>query len=244
VSKPNGAVIYRGPSQIDGKPIVAIATGLAHASANPKTGDMVQTWILREDVPPLEAGKTGEDASICGGCKHRPTAGGTCYVSIFQGPRSVWAAYKRESYPILAPEDAAQLVAGRKVRLGAYGDPCAVPLQVWRAFIAQASGHTGYTHQWRGRCAEGFQSLIQASVDTEREHTAARAKGWATFRVRSASDPILAGEFVCPASDEGGHVATCETCGACNGRGAQVVIVVHGARSARFGQGTQRRGDK
>jgi len=29
---------------------------------------------------------------------------------------------------------------------------------------------------------------------------------------------------------------TCETCGACNGAGSQVVIVVHGARSARFGQ--------
>ena len=237
MSKPNGAVIYRGPSMIDGAPIIAVATGLAHASANPKTGDMVQTWILREDIAPLEAGKTGQDASICGGCKHRPTAGGTCYVSIFQGPRSVWAAYKRESYPIMAPEDAARLVQGRKVRLGAYGDPCAVPVDVWRAFIALASGHTGYTHQWRGRCAVGFEGLLQASVDNEREHAAARAKGWATFRVRSESEPVLPGEMICPASDEGGHGATCETCGACNGAGAQVVIIVHGGRAARFGKG-------
>lgn len=79
--------------------------------------------------------------------------------------------------------------------------------------------------------------MLQASVDNEREHAAARAKGWATFRVRSESEPVLPGEMICPASDEGGHGATCETCGACNGAGAQVVIIVHGGRAARFGKG-------
>ena len=63
-----GFVFYRGKSPIDGAPIVAIAT---LESKNGKTGDMVQTWILREDISPLMAIKTGADRSICGNCVHR-----------------------------------------------------------------------------------------------------------------------------------------------------------------------------
>ena len=62
-------VIYDGPSQIDGKPIVAIAQV---GTGNRKTGKgMVQTWILRSDIDPISASRTGEDSSICGDCPHK-----------------------------------------------------------------------------------------------------------------------------------------------------------------------------
>jgi hypothetical protein len=51
----NGIVIYRGPSILDGSPIVVIATGLGSGSSNRKTGALVQTWILRDDVSPIES---------------------------------------------------------------------------------------------------------------------------------------------------------------------------------------------
>ena len=41
-STPNGAIIYRGPSMLDGSPIVAILTGIDKPSHNPKTGPMAQ----------------------------------------------------------------------------------------------------------------------------------------------------------------------------------------------------------
>ena len=63
-----GIVFYRGPSQIDGKPIVAVAT---LKSNNRKTGDMIQTWILRSMMSPIRALATGGDRSICGDCFHR-----------------------------------------------------------------------------------------------------------------------------------------------------------------------------
>ena len=63
MANPTGYVIYRGPSLLDGAPIVAIAT---MQTSNRKTGNMVQTWILREDVSPVEASKAGADASVCG----------------------------------------------------------------------------------------------------------------------------------------------------------------------------------
>ena len=69
------AVFWRGPSAIDGAPVVAIASGLSPVpsdqSDNDKTGPMVQTWILREDMAPIMALR-GADRSICGDCVHRP----------------------------------------------------------------------------------------------------------------------------------------------------------------------------
>lgn len=71
----NGYVIYRGPSMIDGSPIICIASGFIEESSNEKTGPMIQTWILREDVDPQTAVWTGEDKSICGDCVHRGEIG-------------------------------------------------------------------------------------------------------------------------------------------------------------------------
>lgn len=65
-----GFVFYDGPSALDGAPIIGIA--VLH-SKNRKTGNMVQTFIIRADQSPLEAIATGDDASICGDCV-RPVA--------------------------------------------------------------------------------------------------------------------------------------------------------------------------
>ena len=60
-------IVYQGPSAIDGRPIVVILTGLKarRGSKNAKTGTLVQSWILRADVEPHTAVKTGDDASVC-----------------------------------------------------------------------------------------------------------------------------------------------------------------------------------
>lgn len=68
----NSIIVYDGPSIIDGKPIVVILTGLADSSANGKTGNLVQSFIIRSDVEPHTALKTGDDVSVCGLCPHRP----------------------------------------------------------------------------------------------------------------------------------------------------------------------------
>ena len=40
--KSNGAILWKGESEIDGAPIVLIATGLNHNSSNVKTGAMIR----------------------------------------------------------------------------------------------------------------------------------------------------------------------------------------------------------
>ena len=90
-----GFIFYRVPSQIDGAPIVGIATV---DSGNRKTGSMVQSWIIRDDVHPVVASRTGADSAICGDCPHRgqyDTDGNriagtrTCYVMLTPGRVSV-----------------------------------------------------------------------------------------------------------------------------------------------------------
>jgi len=228
-------IIYEGPSEIDGAPIVVLATGIEGKSANAKTGAMIQTWILRSDIAPTDAARTGADASICGQCPHRHYLGGACYVVVHNAPRSTWAAHKRGRHE---PFDAAAFT-GRIVRLGAYGDPAAVPAHVWETVLQHAAGWTGYTHQWRTPQGAAVRRWCMASVDSSVEYTLARAAGWRTFRVRRRGQPIRRGEFVCPASEEAGKQRTCETCQACDGAGerpgrASPVINVHGSLKGRL----------
>lgn len=236
--KPTGHIIYKGKSQLDGQPIVVIAIT---KSTNEKTGNMVQTYIMRDDVAPLEALKTGEDSSVCGDCKHRPILGGACYVNVGQGVRAVWAAYKKGNYPEASYWS--HIGKGRMVRLGTYGDPAAVPAWVWEMLTVNALGITGYTHQWHNEALpvselERLRTLCMASADTPEEKHKANSQGWRTFRIRLADEPLEHKEIACPASKEAGYKLTCAECKACNGtqttRTANVAIVTHGAKSGRY----------
>lgn len=233
---PNGIIVYEGPSMLDGKPIVVIATGLKQGSTNSKTGAMVQTYILRQDIAPIEAVKTGEDASICGGCVHRGDGTGkgrSCYVTLMHGPRGVYAAYGRKSYAKVNLTDVALAVKDRMVRLGTYGDPAAVPLDVIKALVKTAEGHTGYTHQWK-KVDREYAKYCMASADSEAEMHEAHTLGYRTFRVTPNPNENIRGlEIVCPASEEAGKKTTCEQCKACMGTSAKakvsIQIAAHGS---------------
>lgn len=231
----NGIVIYEGPSMLDGAPIVCIATGLKAGSSNRKTGgDLIQTWILRADQNPLEACDTGADVSICGACPHRgdiidgKNKHRSCYVSVFQAPLNIWRTWKRGGYSnTLDPREA---FAGRMVRLGAYGDPAAIPMNKWDHALSLALDWTGYSHQWAA-----FPELARycmASADNPADRAAAKFLGFRTFRVRAHRDPLEPGEITCPASEEAGHRTTCDRCRLCNGAPSaakDISIIVHGA---------------
>jgi hypothetical protein len=235
-------IIYDGPSQLDGTPIVCIATSGSH---NVKTGPMIQTWILRRDLPPEQAVADGSDSAICGDCKLRgivklqPNGEQVnrfrgCYVFVGQAPQKVWEAYKKGEYSNMGKS---HIWLGSMIRFGSYGDPCAVPLSIWSDIAAAAAGHTGYTHQWRDRRFQDYRSLLMASVESDHDARAARAMGWRTFRVAVTGEPPAAGEFHCPASAEENYRETCETCGACDGAGnspnrASVIIWPHGPPAA------------
>src|SRR4051812_7482019 len=165
-----GAIFYRGPSLLTGDPIVGVLTGLEGGSLNPKTGPMAQAWILRADRTPMDAVRDGSDDAICGTCALRGEGviGRTCYVTYWLGPLNVYKLFRRGDYLEASWPDLQALVEGRHVRLGAYGDPAAIPLEVWRTLLVTAAGWVAYTHQWT-TCDQRLKAIAMASVDTEAE---------------------------------------------------------------------------
>lgn len=244
----NGFVLYQGPSVIDGQPIVCIATGLQTGGSNSKTGHMVQIYILRSDQNPLQAVQRGDDVSICGNCPHRgrietdPTTGlrknveRSCYVTLMHGPRVVWDGFQRGIYPEVPLSKARKLLAHRVVRLGAYGDPGAVPLNVWETALDKVGDLSGYTHLWRQFPL--LSAFCMASCDSEAEREEAKALGFRTFRVRGKDDPKLKGEGHCPAAKEMGKAVQCAQCLLCGGSRskakADITIIAHGSGARHY----------
>ena len=235
MTKPPGYILYEGPSRLDGSPIVIIINKIYSKSKNAKTGDGIQTWIIRSDMPPMEALRAGHDIAICGDC---PARDEWCYVRVDQAVTGIYKAYLRGSYKPWSDE-LLHLVQHRYVRFGSYGDPAAAPIEVWEPLLAACTVHTAYTHQWRVLGDEW--KWCMASCDTLGERDQAKALGWRSFVTLLPGEKRPKGVASCPASKEQGMKLTCEQCGHCDGiydRGAtrigDVGIYAHGPLAGRY----------
>lgn len=243
-------VIYNGPSAYDGQPIVAI---LQRGSVNSKTGSMAQLWILSADVDPITASRTGVDYSVCGNCKHRGKAAPnkvtgwaterSCYVNLVHGPLAIYKAWKRGVYKQAGTiGDVQALLHGQTLRLGAYGDPGALPAGMVELLVSLSSGHTGYTHSHAvvndSRKLETIAKHTMLSADSKSEAMQAHNRGFRTFRVipiatwkAKGKGELLQNEVLCPASKEAGYKTTCGECKLCGGsdqKAKSIAIVAHG----------------
>lgn len=230
---PRNVLLYDGPSQLTGARILVIAGA---QNGNRKIGHMAQLWIIPA-ISPIAAVRSGADDAVCGDCKLRGDGNGkgrACYVEWWRAVENIWQA--RGKAIEMRPQQFARVNGGLQLRIGAYGDPVAVPQHVWRPLLDTAAGWTAYTHQWRRPDAAEYRAWCMASVDTEDERQQAAALGWRTFRIRATSaDPIDAGEVICPASNEAGHRAVCASCELCRGtsrKAKSVVIAAHGYGAA------------
>lgn len=195
-------------------------------SANTKTGNMIQTWILVKAENPVSAIKSGNDKDICFNCPLKGEKGKErgCYVNLGQAPLAVWKAYTNGKYSLLTDYS---VFSGRMVRFGAYGDPSAVPVKIWRQIAKHADGWTGYTHQWRKVTSRALSAFVMASVENENDARLAQSKGWRTFRVRSADTETAKGEVEC-VSEKGIECADCGLCCGNSINAKSVSIPAHG----------------
>lgn len=230
-------ILYEGPSLLDGMPIVVIAT---FDSDNSKTGNMVQTWIMRSDLDPVSASRTGADFSVCGDCIHRgtPHNGATgwakkrsCYVNLVFSPNGVFKAYRKGNYR--HADDLAAVGRGLAVRVGSYGDPAAVPQHVWDELLRDAASWTAYTHN----PVNPNPNRYMTSADTLAQAHSAWERGERTFRVLKDALELEPNEVLCPASEEAGKRTTCAKCRLCSGASIaakNIGIVVHGNGAKHF----------
>ena len=235
---PSGVVLFRGRSPFaNNQPFAVIA--ILGKSANKKTGNMIQIYIILDSMKATDSIRTGDDEAVCGDCPLRGLLGKvrTCYVNLGQGPRSVFEGYQRGIYPDYEPSIHDELFMDRYIRFGAYGEPVLIPVELVEHLATLAAGHTGYSHQFGKPQFQVFRKYFMASTHTESDRRRAESLGWRWFNTVT-SDERLPGAIVCPASAEAGKRATCAECRACNGshgdndRRKNIQIQIHGG----FGQ--------
>ena len=249
-------IIYEGKSQLDKQTnIVCIATD---GSSNQKTGGMVQTWILHADLDPISANRWGNDRAICGECIHKGTekslfefrgtaAQRSCYVLLL-GPQSIYKTYVAGNYKTARPDKLDKLGRGRIIRVGSYGDPAAVPADIWRNLLKNSAGWTGYSHQLLNADKTSlnnqfldYSDFCMLSADNMEQARLAWAQELRTYRtVESVQQIDTQNEILCPASEQAGKVTTCEKCKLCSGSKGKarfaksIAIPVHGAGKKHF----------
>lgn len=244
--KGDGFELWRGPSAIDGRMIGVVVTHIHANPMNRKIGSMSQVWIFPLETAPNDAIRNGDDVSVCGDCRFRPSLGGGCYVPVWSTSHRVWWAWQRFGSYVpgrsmhpngtisRVPAVHRRALAGKPCRIGAWGDPAAVPVEVWEDLLVVVGQWTAYTERWREVPSKGWSDWCMASCKTPEERFEAHRLGWRTFRVRAEGEAILQGERTCPAADESrSHgKATCAVCHLCDGVRARpvadVVIIAHG----------------
>jgi hypothetical protein len=224
----NSYVVWEGASLIDGSPIVLILTGFVFPSINKKTGSqMIQSWILQQEFTPTHAAKEGFDIGICGTCPMKMSEIGSCYVNLL-GVNKVYHKYKSRGYQQLSHNEIEVLKRYRyPIRLGSYGDPTAVPLEVWETIIFASGKYTGYTHNWR-KTNSFWKQYLMASVHSISEAKEAQNLGWRTFRIIAPDAPLSDNEVLCRNTED--DSIQCDRCLLCDGTSSKPNIAdkVHG----------------
>jgi len=208
--KSNTYIIHRGT--VNGQPYFVAASGFTRASDNRKTGDMIQLWIMLENIDPVAVVQSGLDAStVCQGCPF--ASGNGCYVNVGQAPLGIYKA-ARNGLPEMLPKDYAKFFSGRKVRFGAYGNPTLLPISKVKAIAKASSGWTGYFHNWKSMPAakrEAYNAYFMASTETQTSLELAQSLQLRVFHV----SPIQPQNTVECLSDSRG--LTCAQCQLCQG---------------------------
>ncbi|NJO65177.1 MAG: hypothetical protein HC836_45845 [Richelia sp. RM2_1_2] len=223
----NSYIVWEGASLIDGSPIVLILTGFVFPSSNRKTGRLIQSWILQQKFAPTFAAKQGFDEGICGSCNLKLSKIGSCYVNL--APiNNMYRKYVAGTYSKFSENEIEVLRRYRyPIRIGSYGDPTAVPFDVWKPIILALGSHTGYTHNWKS-CKPIWKQYLMASVQSELEARVAQSQGWRTFRIMTPDAPLSNNEILCRHTED--DRIRCEICMLCDGNSSKPNVAdnVHG----------------
>lgn len=251
----NGYIVFHGRNY------VCIATNVYDESRNPKTGDMVQVYIIRSDMDPKTAISTGKDNLVCFNCKLRGTIDPetkklipktrTCYVNPVN-LLQVYKTYKAGRYPLiikdknlipslnLTDDDVEiylqsgnwDIFSGKFIRFGAYGEPVRIPYPIIEKMASSSAGFTAYTHQWQASPFQAYKKFCMASVDTAEEYRQAKDMGWRTFRVSPSWYMKSSEEEPCQYSVDRTQCVDCLKCSGTTSNTKDIYVMVHGSESS------------
>ena len=141
----------------------------------------------------------------------------------------VWKGLQRGLYPERTTREERRAIGrNRMVRIGTYGDGAATPTWVWTDLIAEAEGHTAYTHN------RAPSTLFMRSADSLAQAQSAWQSNVRTFRViHDATQLQPKQEILCP-SDRGVQCVDCGLCAGSSIKAKSIAIVVHGPGAKHF----------
>ena len=255
----NWLELWRGPSVIDGHPVVLLAQ---LASRNSKIGGAVGLYIWSQRNKPSVMRGTG---GMCPKCPIKAV----CYnqsgrlTSVYDKSWAVRVASGR----VLKPEreDFSRHLSGRLLRWGVDGDIGAVPLEVIRAVNAAtglASGHLAYTHHHK---RTELQSVAMASTGSFAEAVKLEKMGWRCYlslpargwngrkdrftgkikadfvelvRTGKRESGLLLWCSLCPNYTSGLKCSSCKMCDGLSGnRAGHIVAPLHGPKAIQAVKG-------
>lgn len=239
-----GFVMHEGPSLIGKGDVAAIAT---LNSANEKTGNMVQVWIVPKEGGTLAAVQKGDNSAACGSCPLIGTPEQTkdgvkirnrvCYVNLGRLDSTVLKAYNNGRYPPYNRKLYERWLRGRDIRLGAYGDPVALPDSLIEYLASVGSGYTGYSHQLfsieRER-ADRLAQLLMVSCHTPSQHNEALRRGWRPFTVIANGQHVPENAVECPFYTRGVQCDRCQLCQGASKKARPVFVRAHAMVAANL----------
>ncbi|MEO0838270.1 MAG: hypothetical protein AAF063_05135 [Cyanobacteria bacterium J06643_5] len=192
---------------------------------------LLQSWIIQQNLVPTEAAKKGLEKGICGTCPLKLSQTGACFVNLLP-VNNIYRTYFAGNYQKLSINEIEVIKRYRyPIRIGSYGDPTAVPFDVWEPIISASSGHTGYTHRWgSNECDERWKKYLMASVQSESEARIAQNQGWRTFRIITPDAPLSENEILCRHTED--DRVKCSSCMLCDGKSNKpnIADIVHGLK--------------
>ena len=203
---------------------------LERSSSNSKTGDMVQLAILPIDNKPTKALKNRQLPN-CSDC----ALISACYVNTV----SLNAVYEQT-----VNQAVSELPKSFRapIRLGSWGDPGLLPLDLLQQLSSAAGRHTGYTHLWQ-QIGQEYSQLLMASIDhltakkqgltVQELKQLAWDKGYRTYTILQPGEQQSAQERPCLYVSNN---TQCRYCKLCNGAGSKrsITAPLHGPNNKQI----------
>ena len=206
------------------------------SNGNSKTGRCIAHYAIPYDAI-RTARKDADSRKIslddfhdtCGHCALRTGHKGIkCYVLHGHFPRlglaNVIQSVSQYKYDSLGTADGAfshNLFDNEFVRFGAFGEGADLGEPIVEQIASQAFAFTAYTRKWMMPKFNWAKRYFQASTFSDALYIRAENLGFNSYRLLHRHDDlknVRDDSSICPASKEANRIATCRSCGLCNGK--------------------------
>lgn len=189
-----------------------VFTCVTKTSENDKTGNMIQSYLIDKERI--------NEKRVYGTHCEKCNIVDKCYVQhdkvSVRGALKKLIGNQNTSYHFVTLDQALTYlqISNKKLRMGSYGDPSALPLSDLEKIKKAVKGRmTSYTHFWR-EIPTQYRRYCMASVETPSDRLLAESLGYRCYVVTKDDEEVDTSLVICPNYT---HNVTCDDCMLCDG---------------------------